>query len=376
MLVRFPARLALLSGLFAAIAILTGCPAPPKAQPHVTQLEPAAPAPVIPPIDATELTPAQTTLPSLNDRAEPVLAEERLQFPSGLLPINSWARLCGFTEVHVAPNSNSQTIELESTEGVLTLFLGQRFAKWNGISLGLGYPPVPRNGQVMLNSIDVAKNAYPLGLGKFVIPKTRRTLVLDPGHGGADPGSRGATRNAVEKDLTLDWALRIERILTNSNWRVVLTRREDRDIPLMERVGTADSNEADLFISLHFNSLEKAGGARDESGIETYCLTPAGAPSNISRNFEDDLRRVYPNNEFDAQNILLAVRMQASLIRTTGRRDRGIRRARFMTVVREQKRPAVLIEGGFLSNPAEAGLLVQPSFREQMAQAVCNALPD
>ena len=59
----------------------------------------------------------------------------------------------------------------------------------------------------------------------------------------------------------------------------------------------------------------------------------------------------------------------------TGRRDRGVKRARFMTVLREQNRPAVLIEGGFLSNSAEASAILRPEFREQMAQAVCSALP-
>jgi N-acetylmuramoyl-L-alanine amidase len=85
---------------------------------------------------------------------------------------------------------------------------------------------------------------------------------------------------------------------------------------------------------------------------------------------------VYPNNKYDAENILLAMRVHSSLVKTTGRRDRGVKRARFMTVLREQKRPAILIEGGFLSNPAEAHLIVQANYRERMAQAVCNSLPE
>ena len=66
----------------------------------------------------------------------------------------------------------------------------------------------------------------------------------------------------------------------------------------------------------------------------------------------------------------------AGLIATTGRKDRGVRRARFMSVVREQKRPAILVEGGFLSSPAEFALISRPDFREQMARAICNALPN
>jgi N-acetylmuramoyl-L-alanine amidase len=222
----------------------------------------------------------------------------------------------------------------------------------------------------------VLKNAWPLARVRLSLPPQGRVLVLDPGHGGADPGSTSAARNIYEKDLALDWALRIERLLANSNWKVILTRRDDRDVPLLDRVAIADQNAADLFISLHFNSLEKNGATSEETGVETYCLTPVGAPSNITRNFEDDLRRVYPNNEFDAQNIVFAARIQAGLVRASGRRDRGVRRARFMTVVREQKRPAILVEGGFLSNPDELGLILQPAFRERLAKAVCDALPD
>ena len=112
-----------------------------------------------------------------------------------------------------------------------------------------------------------------------------------------------------------------------------------------------------------------------EAGIETYCLTPVGAKSTLVREFEDDPRRVFANNAFDAENLVLAVRMHASLLNASGRKDRGVRRARFMTVLREQKRPAVLLEGGYLSHPTESQLILQEEFREKLAQAVVNGLP-
>jgi N-acetylmuramoyl-L-alanine amidase len=366
--------------LCATVLVFAGCPTPPKQSPHVTALEPVPVAPVpavAAPVETVTLS--RDTLPgALNDRAEAVLPEEKLQFGNGKIPLAQWAQLCGFTEMRSVPNATPPMVDLISPSGTLTLFLGQRFAKWNGMQVGLGFPAVSERGQVVAHSVDVTKTFYPLGLGALAITKPSRVLVIDPGHGGADPGSSAAARKVYEKDITLDWALRIERMLTNSSWRVVLTRRSDRDVPLLERVAIADANQADLFISLHLNSVENSGNAKgaDESGIETYCLTPAGAPSNVTRNFEDDVRRVYPNNEFDAQNLLLAARVQSSLIAATNRKDRGVRRARFMSVVREQKRPAVLVEGGFLSNAAEASLLVRADVREQMARAVCNALPN
>jgi N-acetylmuramoyl-L-alanine amidase len=367
--------------IFAAVFLFCGCPSTPKQLPEVTILEPMPlvrqPVDQAPEFETVNVTSLSDITSEIKDRSDAVLPEEKLPFPTGKIPISGWSQLCGFNSVRLMPNSNPPVYQLVSPEGVLTLVLGQRFAKWNGTFLGLGFPLAVERGQVVAHSIDVSKNFYPLGIGALSIPKKNRVLALDPGHGGADPGSRATVRKAFEKDLALDWALRIERLLANTSWRVVLTRRDDRDVALLDRVAVADANQADVFISLHFNSIEASGSGRapDETGIETYCLTPAGAPSNVTRNFEDDLRRIYPNNEFDAQNLLLAYRLQSSLVAMTGRKDRGVRRARFMTVIREQKRPAVLIEGGFLSNPIEVAQIAQPEYREKMARAVCNALP-
>jgi N-acetylmuramoyl-L-alanine amidase len=82
----------------------------------------------------------------------------------------------------------------------------------------------------------------------------------------------------------------------------------------------------------------------------------------------------WPNNQHDAFNLQLATRIHQELVRTTGRSDRGVRRARFMGVLKTQNRPAVLLEGGYLSNPEEAQLIAQPAFRQKLAEAVANAL--
>jgi N-acetylmuramoyl-L-alanine amidase len=364
-----------------AVLLLLGCPTPPKAPSRVTPLMGSSAIPQTPASrdsisgDSIPLSvdiPSEPVLRLPRDLAEPVLPGEPLQLPSGLLLLEDWARLCGLYHLRPVPGATPYTVELEGDRGVLTLTLGQRFAKWNGINIGLGFAPGVRQGQMVVHSVDVVKNFYPLSLGTFSISKPSRVLVIDPGHGGSDPGSLSSGK-IHEKELTLDWALRVEKLLANTSWKVILTRRDDRDVPRAERVAIADANQADIFISLHFNSLENGSG---ELGIETYCLAPAGAPSNINRNFEEELQRAYPNNQFDSENLLLAARLHQSVIRTTGRRDRGVRRARFMTVLREQKRPAVLIEGGFLSNSAEAALIFDPAYRQQMAVAVCNALPN
>ena len=97
-------------------------------------------------------------------------------------------------------------------------------------------------------------------------------------------------------------------------------------------------------------------------------------PSTLTRNFSDPWTDRYPNNYFDAENLQLAVRLHAALLRGTGEEDRGIRRARFMGVLLGQKRPAVLIEGGYLSNPHEAEKIESAEFRQKLAEAVAGAL--
>jgi N-acetylmuramoyl-L-alanine amidase len=363
----------------ACVLLLAGCPAPPKSG-RVTSLgSPHTPSPYWTQAPG-ELPPQTVALPNdpdlfpARDLHDPILPEESMQIPSGLIPLDAWAQLCGFSDLRVVADANPYAVELEGDNGILTLAFGNRFAKWNGINVGLSFTPGVRQGQLVVHSIDVVKNFYPLALGTLSVPKPTRILVLDPGHGGSDPGSL-ASGKTYEKDLALDWALRIEKLLEGTTWKVVLTRRDDRDVPLMERVAIADRNSADIFISLHFNSLEKSSG-NDESGIETFCLTPVGAPSNVTRGYEDDARRIFPNNEFDSANILLASRIQESLVKASGRKDRGVRRARFMTVLREQRRPAVLVEGGFLSSAAEGKLILDPAYREQIAVGLCNALPN
>jgi N-acetylmuramoyl-L-alanine amidase len=97
-------------------------------------------------------------------------------------------------------------------------------------------------------------------------------------------------------------------------------------------------------------------------------------PSTLTRGFADPWSEHLPNNAFDAQNLQLAVRVQSALLRATGIEDRGVRHSRFETVLRGQNRPAILIEGGYLSNPREAALIESAEYREKLAKAVAAAL--
>src|SRR5207248_499777 len=122
---------------------------------------------------------------------------------------------------------------------------------------------------------------------------------------------------------------------------------------------------------LHFNS---AAPNEEQAGLETYCLTPSGMPSSLTRGFEDNAALAFPNNSFDAQNLQLACAVHRALLQVNGNRDRGVRRARFPGVLRGQQRPAILVEGGYLSNRHEAGLIGEPGYRQKLAEAVAAAL--
>lgn len=254
--------------------------------------------------------------------------------------------------------------------GVLSLTLGSQLARLDGVVCWLGYAPRLADGILRVHTLDARKNLLPLSDPEAGTDSGDRVVVIDPGHGGENTGTRSVADHHFEKEFTLDWALRLRPLLEKSGWTVILTRAGDADVSLSERVAVADRAHAALFVSLHFNS----GARPDQSGIETYCLTPAGLPSTLTREYEDDVTRVYPNNRFDSGNLQLALRLHRSLLEGTGAIDRGVRRARFMAVLRDQQRPAVLIEGGYLSNAQEARSIAGPEFRQRLAESVARAL--
>jgi len=254
----------------------------------------------------------------------------------------------------------------------MVLAIGSREATWNGVEIHLGFEPQIIDGQICLYGPDLQKNLEPLLCDPpLALRRNNPVIVIDPGHGGANVGTHSILNGRFEKEFTLDWALRLAPLLAQEGWQVFLTRTNDTDDSLSNRVAFAEAHHADLFISLHFNSLAPD---RIPSGIETYCVTPTGMPSTLTRGYGDFWAQNFPNNAFDAQNLQLAVRLQSALLRETGMEDRGVCRARFIGVLHGQHRPAVLIEAGFLSNPGDAREIGTPAFQQKLAQAVADAL--
>ena len=330
---------------------------------------------------AREAEPTQSiTLPSHLPIAEATGAASPKAIPAVVPPppsdanwvsLNGWAAQNGLRALRTIPLLPQVVYAITTLNGVFAVRVGSQTAFWDQMDVRLGFAPQLIGDQIYLHPLDVKKTLEPLSRGLAVATSPSRVVVIDPGHGGANPGTRSAVDGRNEKEFTLDWAKRLAPLLEQNGWQVFLTRTNDVDVSLPDRVAFAEMYHADLFLSLHFNS---AGEGREQAGLESYCLTPTGLPSSLTRGYDDDLRQVFPNNAYDADNLRYAVRLQRSLLRVNGNNDRGVRHARFLGVLRGQQRPAVLIEGGYLSNPREARRIADPQYRQKLAEAVAKAL--
>jgi N-acetylmuramoyl-L-alanine amidase len=354
--------------------ILAGCGTAPVRKDSSTRLpsdwdSDLGPAHEIENVTLPEPTNTVITVPSnqiVRRPAPPALAE------TGMVSLSRWAAQNGLGPVRVLPLTPTAAHTIKTTYGNFTVRPGSLSAYWDRIEVRLGFQPQLVGDQIFLHALDLKKVLTPLALGTAVVTPVNRLVVIDPGHGGANVGTRNVVTGQYEKDYTLDWAKRLAPLLEQSGWRVALTRTNDVTLSLAERVAFAEARRANLFISLHFNST--GDGNQGPAGLETYCLTPAGMPSSLTRGYADDARLVFPNNAFDTENLRYAVRLHAALLQVNGRIDRGVRYARFLDVLQDHNRPAVLIEAGYFSNPTEAKRAADPVYRQKLAEAVAKAL--
>lgn len=210
------------------------------------------------------------------------------------------------------------------------------------------------NGVTGGPSVAVVPTATPLPGGAVPVPPgtNPRLIVIDPGHGGSDTGAMH--NGLVEKDLTLDIALRLRTLLVAQGWTVKMTRDTDRDVygpnasdvdELQARVDVANNAGARMFICIHANSSTSSV----PSGTTSYWYKPEDRP--------------------------LASAIQHSLIGLLGTKDDGVVRERFY-VIRRTTMPATLIETAFVSNPADAARLRSPDFRQEIAAGIADGIKD
>jgi len=206
-------------------------------------------------------------------------------------------------------------------------------------------------------------------------------IVIDPGHGGHDPGT--VAKGLTEASLTLDVALRLEKLLQKElGIEVVLTRRSDVYIPLEERTAIANRHNADLFLSIHANS------SRNDTakGIETYFLSFASSPEAEAiaarensaseremHQLSDIIKAISLNNKLDESRDL-AKMVQESLVGTLRKtnkevRSRGVKKAPFVVLIGAAM-PSVLAEISFITNKQELQLLQTAAYKDKIAQAL------
>ncbi len=214
-----------------------------------------------------------------------------------------------------------------------------------------------------------------------------KTIVIDAGHGGKDPGAVGY-RGTKEKDIALDVAKRLEKKLSkNMNVKIIMTRDEDVFLRLSERTKIANESNGNLFISIHTNAAED----RRASGFETFLIGPnkneaavrVAARENAVLELEGSTGKKLTNEDliqatiaqsaFASKSEQFASMVQKEIKKRVQSKDRGVKQAGFY-VLMGASMPNVLVELGFISNPSEEKKLRSPQYRDQLATAIYRAV--
>ena len=235
----------------------------------------------------------------------------------------------------------------------------------NGARNWLCFPVIEHDGKLLVSRMDLAKTLEPQ-LRPQRIPNIDRvqTVVLDPGHGGYDKGATSSY--GYEKDFALDVARKLRPLLQAKGVRVIMTRESDAFVPLELRARIANAANNSIFVSIHFNATDRDP---DATGFEIYSLTPRGAPSTSDDSVALSFMNMQAGSAVDAQSVELSACIYHSVLGHIPEFDRGIKRARF-AVLRLTKVPAVLVEGGFLTERGESRLIANKDWRAKLAQAI------
>ena len=215
-----------------------------------------------------------------------------------------------------------------------------------------------------------------------------KIIVIDAGHGGKDPGAVGY-KNYREKVVVYEISKELKNILNARGYRVYMTRDSDKYLKLSERTVFANKKKADVFISIHANAVDKKNAHKAE-GIECYFLSPSRSKraervaakensadlSEMNKYGKDTFLNFLNSHKIVASN-KLAIDLQRGMLGELNKnykvKDGGVREGPFWVLVGAQM-PAVLVEVGFISHPAEAKRLVDPTYRKRLALGLANGV--
>jgi N-acetylmuramoyl-L-alanine amidase len=260
-------------------------------------------------------------------------------------------------------------VVMENAKVEMRLKVGGNECLMNNVKFVFSHAVATSGNGVYVSRIDLAKLIDPVLRPNFIKNAGDfRTVILDAGHGGKDPGATNPL--GTEANYNLRLAMRVKGLLAAKGFTVKMIRDSDRYHSLQERVNIANTvKENAIFVSIHFNS-----SGRHARGIETFTLSPPGV-SHYGSNLKASDAVARAGNEHDSANIALATALHGSVLRRLGNNtfDRGIKRARF-SVLSGVRHPAVLFEGGFMSHPYEARLIANDSYQNALAQGIVDAI--
>jgi N-acetylmuramoyl-L-alanine amidase len=278
--------------------------------------------------------------------------------------IGQWAALRGFS---TRWNTKAGELTISNRWAKMFFKADTRRCDFDDVTVALSYPVLRTGDHLYMALFDeqtvVHRLLHPprLASGRRVA-----TVAVNAGHGGKDPGNLDSMRE--EKKYTLLLARELEKVLKRNGLKVVYIRDADYFVPLDERASLARKLGADIYVSLHFNSSPAGDGPE---GLETYCLTPAGAASTNDRS--GFTGRSGPGNRFDEFSLQLAYQIHRAALYGTELSDRGVRHARFKELLVAEM-PAVLVEGGYMSNREDARRIFSESGRVRYAQALGDGI--
>ena len=280
--------------------------------------------------------------------------------------VDSMKKFYNFTKLTRSGNS----VILENAKVEMKLKVGGNECLMNGVKFVFSDTISTVGSKVYVSRMDLAKLIDPVLRPNFIKNASDfRTVILDPGHGGKDPGATNSI--GTEAGYNLKVAERTKALLQAKGFKVVMTRDSNKYLTLQERVNLANAvRENAVYVSIHFNS----GGRGAARGIETFTLSPPGV-SHYGRGLvaADNVART--GNEHDSANIALATSVHGSILRRLQKHtfDRGIKRARF-SVLSGVRHPAILLEGGFMTHAYEARLIANESYQNAIANGIVDAI--
>ena len=273
-------------------------------------------------------------------------------------------------QADISREEEGEWVVLSGSFGQMEFRSESREFRLNDLRIFMGEAVLEEEGSLYVSSLDIQKYIQPLLETSVFAPIPQiKTIVLDAGHGGRDMGAQNKMLGLKEKDLTLKVVGHLKNKLEAKGYSVFLTREKDHYLSLDERTKITQDQDADLFLSIHFNAAENL----DASGIETYILTPQFQRSTSSHENSPKNEIELDGNRLDPWNAVAGFYVHRLLMNDLGGTDRGLKRARF-SVLRNQHCPSLLIEAAFLSNEAEAQRVKTDAFQKRLAHSIVTGV--